>query len=68
MATQLPTNPNPPIFTAKTGGEYCCKTERQMYDAARARRITYVRIGQYLRFRKSDLDEYLERQTVRAED
>lgn len=68
MATQLPTNPDKPIFTAQTAADYLGMTERQVYDAARKRRITFVRVGQYLRFRQTDLDEYLERMTVHADD
>ncbi|EMY35761.1 hypothetical protein D477_002673 [Arthrobacter crystallopoietes BAB-32] len=67
MATQLPRNANPPVFTPQTAAEYLGATERQIYDAVRKKRITHVKVGQYVRFRESDLQEYIQRQTVLAE-
>jgi len=63
---QIPRNANPPVYTPATAAEYLGMTERQVRDAARKHRITYVRLGQYLRFRITDLDEYLDGNTVRA--
>ncbi|MCO4239573.1 helix-turn-helix domain-containing protein [Pseudarthrobacter sp. MDT3-28] len=63
---QLPLNANPPVYTPATAAEYLGMTERQVRDAVRKNRITYVRLGQYLRFRITDLNEYLDANTVRA--
>lgn len=63
---QLPRNTNPPAYTPAAAAEYLGMTERQVRDAARKNRITYVRLGQYLRFRLTDLNEYLDTNTVRA--
>lgn len=68
MATKIPQNADPLVFTPQTATEYLPLTERQIYDAVRKKRITYVRVGQNIRFRQSDLDEYIERNTVRATD
>lgn len=66
MAPQLPRNANPPVFTYETGAAYLHMTARQLQDATRAGRVTHVKLGQYTRFRQTDLDEYIERSTVRA--
>lgn len=68
MATQLPKNANPPIFTPQTAAEYLQATPRQVYDAVRRKRITHVKVGQNIRFRQSDLDAFLEANTVHAAD
>lgn len=64
--TQPPRNANPPVFIPSTAAEYLGMTERQVRDAVRKKRLSYVRLGQNIRFRVSDLDEYLEKNTVRA--
>jgi excisionase family DNA binding protein len=63
---QLPRNSNPPIYTPETAAEYLGMSERQVRDAVRKNRITYVRLGQYVRFRQTDLNDYIDANTVRA--
>ncbi|MFC0248273.1 helix-turn-helix domain-containing protein [Citricoccus parietis] len=41
-------------------------TERQLQDAVARREITYVKVGRFVRFRQSDLDDYIARNTVEA--
>ncbi|GAB3535919.1 hypothetical protein GCM10027403_14900 [Arthrobacter tecti] len=66
MTSQLPHNANPAVFTYQTGAPYIPMTVRQLQEAVRSGQITYIRVGQGVRFRKTDLDEYIERNTVRA--
>ncbi|MFF2348088.1 helix-turn-helix domain-containing protein [Pseudarthrobacter sp. NPDC058119] len=63
---QLPRNANPPIYTPATAAEYLGMTERQVRDAVRKNQITYLRLGQYVRFRLTDLNDYIDANTVRA--
>jgi excisionase family DNA binding protein len=63
---RLPHNTNPPICTPATAAQYLGMTERQVRDAVRKNRITYLRLGQYVRFRLTDLNEYIDANTVRA--
>lgn len=63
---QLPHNTNPPIYTPATAAQYLGMTERQVRDAVRKNQITYLRMGQYVRFRLTDLNEYIDANTVRA--
>ncbi len=47
--------------------EYLHVTERWIRRAIAERRIPYVKVGRLVRFRKSDLDAYIEAQRVPAE-
>jgi excisionase family DNA binding protein len=65
MAT-IPNSPETPVLTYPTAAPRVGMTERQLRDAVRRREITYVKVGRFVRFRQSDLDEYITRNTVKA--
>jgi len=53
------------IFTVKTLAEYLTLPSRQsIYDKVRDNRIPHIKMGKLLRFKKSEIDKWLDRQNV----
>lgn len=52
--------------TVKVGvaAAYLCLSRHTVYKLASKHRITHVKLGRALRFRKTDLDKYLARNAV----
>ncbi|MFB9073980.1 helix-turn-helix domain-containing protein [Citricoccus parietis] len=65
MATNLK-NPQAPNLAIPVAAPSLGMTERQLQDAVARREITYVKVGRFVRFRQSDLDDYIARNTVEA--
>lgn len=59
-------NPDPLVYTPATAAEYLAMSERQVRDAVTRRELTHVKAGRSLRFRRSDLEQYIEARTVKA--
>ena len=61
-ATQIRRAP----LNKKAAAEYMGVTERFMTRLVAERRITFIKVGRFVRFSQSTLDEYLERNTIEA--
>lgn len=44
--------------------EYLKTTERALADRVRAREIPYIKDGKYVKFRRKDLDAYMEKRRI----
>jgi len=55
----------PEIMTAEQAANYLGVSHRYILDLKRTNRITFSQFGNIIRFRKSDLDEYLDNYKIR---
>jgi hypothetical protein len=53
-------------MTRKEAAEFLCKRESWLRYAHRKRLITFVRVGQQVRYRLCDLEQWVESQVVPA--
>ena len=56
----------PSLLNKQEAAIYLGVTPRWMTESVTLRRIPYVKLGHYVRFRRSDLDDYIEANTVTA--
>jgi excisionase family DNA binding protein len=54
------------LYTVKEAADYLGVTERWIRTALARRYLPRVKIGKYVKFRKADLDAYIESQRVPA--
>lgn len=57
---------DPVLLDAEAAAEYLAVNKRYLYRLTYEHRITHVKFGSLLRFRKSDLDAYIEQRLHRA--
>lgn len=60
------TTTEPDILTIKQVDEYLRVTERTIYRLAAARQIPLFKVGGAWRFSRTDLDDWIKQQSVRA--
>ncbi|MFQ5956946.1 MAG: helix-turn-helix domain-containing protein [Candidatus Brocadiales bacterium] len=53
-------NGNDTIFTVETLSEYLCVPKKKIYDMTHLKEIPHFKVGRGLRFRKSDIDTWLQ--------
>ena len=56
------------LYDKKGAAHYLNTTERHVRRLAQDRRLAHVKVGHFVRFRRSDLDRYLERRRVLADE
>jgi excisionase family DNA binding protein len=54
----------PAVMDIPDAARYLSTTERQIRELVYKRRIPYTKVGKFVRFRASDLDAWLERNSV----
>jgi len=56
-----------PLLTAEQVAKYLNVTVEYLeYDRSYHRRIPYIKIGKFVRYKKSDIDKHIEQNTVRG--
>lgn len=68
MTKQAEARADAGLLTLMQAAEYLNVTEPWMRRAVGERRIAYVKLGKLLYFKRSDLDAYIEANTITAED
>jgi excisionase family DNA binding protein len=53
------------LLDLKGLAEYLNVKESWVYDQIKHKKITYTKMGKYLRFKKSAIDKYLESRTIK---
>ena len=56
------------LYDKKGAAHYLQTTERHVRRLAQEKRLAHVKVGHFVRFRRSDLDHYLENRRVPAEE
>ncbi len=56
------------LYDKRDAARYLRTTERHVRRLAQEKRLAHVKVGHFVRFRRSDLDRYLESRRVLAED
>jgi len=54
------------LLNKKEAAEYMAVTERFVTRLVAERRIAFIKVGRFVRFKEATLDEFLERNTVKA--
>lgn len=62
-----PSERNDPLLTVAEAGDYIGTGERFIRRLIAQRRITYVKLGKYVRLQRSILDEFIEAGRVTSE-
>ncbi|CCH87110.1 Excisionase/Xis, DNA-binding [Modestobacter italicus] len=63
-----PTERNDPLLTVVEAGDYLGTGERFIRRLIAQRRITYVKLGKYVRLQRSTLDAFIEAGRVTSEE
>jgi excisionase family DNA binding protein len=63
-----PSERNDPLLTAAEAGDYLGTGERFIRRLIAQRRITYVKLGKYVRLQRSTLDAFIEAGRVTSEE
>jgi len=56
------------LFDKKGAAEYLSTSERHVRRLAQDKHLAHVKVGRFVRFRRSDLDRYLDRRRVLADE
>lgn len=56
------------LYDKKGAAHYLHTTERHVRRLAQDRRLTHIKVGHFVRFRRSDLDRYLDSRRVLTEE
>ena len=60
LKTQRSEEPEDTLFTVETLGEYLQVSKQWIYERVQFKEIPYRKVGRFLRFRKSEIDEWLD--------
>ena len=64
----LPAGRHDELFDKGGAAHYLQTTERHVRRLAQEKRLAHVKVGHFVRFRRSDLDRYLESRRVLADE
>lgn len=55
-----------PIFTVESLAKYLQVSEQWVYERVQFKEIPYIKVGKFLRFKRSAIENWLEEQSVQA--
>jgi len=66
LKTQRSKEPEDTLFTVETLAKYLQVSKQWIYERVQFKEIPYIKVGKFLRFRKSEIDKWLDGHKVPA--